>query len=98
MGSKVETYCDGCGADVGDARIGVDALQITTIGTNGTHVIILLCMNREVPEREDDHAAIYSQGKIKGCARKVLTKSVLTKLYEEVAEYTGDESIQPFAL
>lgn len=102
MGAQVQNYCDGCGADVGDARVGVDVLQGLMVGTNGAPVQLLWCLNREPVEADEENPMVDQfgrprQGKIQGCARKLLTKSVLTKLYDEVAEYTGDDS-KPFAL
>lgn len=100
MGAKIETYCDGCGKNVGEARIGWDVIQITAFGTNGQPAQILLCIdpNLEDLDLERNPQANAMPPKVRGCAKKVLTKSVLATLYQEVAEYTGDDTLQPFLI
>lgn len=95
MGSVQANYCDSCGANIGGATL-VDAVQIVTVGSSGDPIVIYLCCQRE--EMTFDNVGRPVPGKITGCGRKVLTKSVLAKLYEEVAEYTGDENVKPFSL
>lgn len=98
MGQVMENYCDSCGDSVGQATL-ADAVQITAIGTSGTPVLIYLCVK---PDFEAKDTQVSPQGqkppKITGCARKVLTKATLARLYEDVAEYTGDTSVKPFQL
>lgn len=102
MGTQVINYCDGCGDSVGMSSL-QDAIQINAVGTDGLPRTFLLCVKPEFKEPKNDEEAIEMQHqprvpKITGCARKVLTKSVLSTLYREVAEYTGDESAKPFML
>lgn len=98
MGTKVQSYCDGCGADVGDCRIGWDVIQITAFGSNGQPAQMFLCIDPEPVDYEVHPEARVLPPRIRGCARKVLTKSILPKLYEEVAEYVGNEDDKPFVL
>lgn len=102
MGTKTESYCDNCGDSVGNATL-QDAVQISALGTSGLPSLIYLCVKPEFkdPMNENDAERLFSRPrvpKITGCARKVLTKSVLTTLYDEVQKYTGDESDKPFHL
>lgn len=112
MGTKVEMYCDGCGDSIGDGTL-YDAIQVTAMGSSGLPVVIQLCIKPEFPQPlppyepgpdEPVEPGVVIEPytptvpKIKGCARKVLTKAVLGTLYSEVAEYTGDENSKPFVL
>lgn len=99
MGANNNSYCDGCGIDIGQARIGPDCIQITAIGSNGTPAIMYLCTQPEAPKEELEPAADNvgpMVPKIKGCAKKVLTKDVLGRLYKDVDDYTGEKNSVPF--
>jgi hypothetical protein len=99
MGSVSQTYCDGCGDDIGRATL-AEAITITAIGTNGIPTLMYLCTKPEVqqPEKQDFVNAPLYRVKYKGCARNVLKKSVLSRLYADVQELTGDEDEKPFLL
>lgn len=102
MGVQVVNYCDGCGDSVGGASLN-DAVQLNAVGTDGLPRTFLLCVKPEYREPKNDEERLEMEykpnvPKVTGCARKVLSKSVLSTLYKEVAEYTGDESLKPFAL
>ncbi len=95
------SYCDGCGGDIGQATL-ADAVQVVAVGTNGRPSVMYLCtkvvyrtdLNPEI----DYPGSSTNPGKYTGCAKKVLTRATLGKLYEEVEEYTGDPDLKPFAL
>ena len=97
MGEQVVTYCDGCGTEIDQANL-VQSIRIVALGSSGNPAEMLLCTQPEVLEVKIHDDGTRTTPKIQGCARKVLTKSVLATLYQEVAEYTGDETIKPFSL
>lgn len=109
MGAVSAYYCDGCGDPVGMGTYD-QVVTINAQGTNGTVTQIMLCLKQEPAEMPlegrpggdayDPNVYQFKRnnGKITGCARKVLTKTLLTRLYEDVAEVTGDEDVKPFPL
>lgn len=85
MGTRVENYCDSCGEVMGD-RFGTDYIQISAQGTSTLPILVQICTKTEpMPAFEVDNN-LNRAPKIKGCARKFLSKAMLAKLYAEVEE------------
>lgn len=96
MGQVMESYCDSCGDSVGQGTL-MDAFQLTAIGSSGRPVIILLCVKPDFSNQKPSPEGVKPP-KVTGCARKFVSKAMLSKLYEEVEEYTGDPADKPFVL
>lgn len=98
MGQVMENYCDGCGDSVGQGTL-LEAFQVTAIGSSGRPVIILLCTKPDFSGKEQQPSPEGPKPpKITGCARKLVSKTMLAKLYEEVEEYVGPDGDKPFML
>lgn len=109
MGAAAQYYCDGCGDPIGLGTFD-QCITINAMGSSATVTQIMLCLKQEPSERPkeslpgggsyDPNVYPYKRnnGKINGCARKVLTKTLLARLYEDVAAVTGDPEIKPFPL
>jgi hypothetical protein len=79
-----KALCVHCGADLGRGGLDV-AVQITAVDVNSMPQIMFLCLKPE-------------DGKITGCARRVLSRAMLKHLYDLVDKATGEENSKPFAL
>lgn len=96
MGAQNTSYCDGCGDELPTVNL-MEAVTLTALGTNGLPTQIFLCVKPEVIPADEDSTEMIMP-KITGCARKVLSPSILARLYQDVRDYTGDEKAKPFQL
>ncbi len=99
MGVTAANYCDGCGDLIGQGTL-MDAIQIVAVGSNGVPSVMYLCTKivykGDVNPEIEYPGSSMNRGKYTGCAKKVLGKQILSKFYDDVAEYTGDPDDKPF--